>query len=156
MLWCHQSRFFISSRFYYLLLIDKLLTCFCSSSFLTCIIFGYYLNYLQSGASIHNFFENIKKALKSVVLAFLCDFSTENLSRTEATNISFSCYRIKSLTENTFLWRVTKLTCIGYLLVDKFFGFWHQFMCYSNNLTVESFFACLFLRRCMVYQYLRY
>ena len=33
-------RFFMSLKFYYLFLFDKLLTYYCSSSFLTCIVLG--------------------------------------------------------------------------------------------------------------------
>ena len=61
-------------------LLDKLLTYYCSSSFLIFIVL--YL-YSQSGAAIHRSFQNIKKTLKSVVLAFFCDFSADNLSSAE-------------------------------------------------------------------------
>ena len=118
-------------------LFDKLLTYHCNSSFLA---WSYY-NYSHSGAFIHRCFENIQKALKSVVLAFFCDSSAENLSRTEVAKYIAPCDHIESFTENTFLWRITKLTCVGDFLVKKCFEFWHQFMCYSNNLTGESFFA---------------
>ena len=60
-------------------------------------------------------------------------------------NTFLSCYHIESFTNNTFLWRITKLTCVGDFLVYEFFEFWHQFMCYSDNLTGEHFFACLVL-----------
>ena len=36
-----------------------------------------------------------------------------------------------------------KVDMVGEFLVNEFFDFWHQFMCYSNNLTSENFFACL-------------
>ena len=52
---------------------------------------------------MHRCFENIQKALKSVVLAFFCDFSAENLSRTEVSKYIASCDHIESFTENTFL-----------------------------------------------------
>ena len=126
MLWCQRIRFFISLN---------IITCFCSM-----------ISYLQSGASIHRCFENIKEAWKSVVLALFCDFSADNLSRTEvAKYITFvssywKIHREHFLIKNYFL---IKFTCVGDFLVNEFFEFWHQFMCYSNNLTGETFIACL-------------
>ena len=35
-----------------------------------------------------------------------------------------------------------KVDMLFEFLVNKFFEFWHLFMCYSVNLTEESFFAC--------------
>ena len=78
----NNPHIFVSLKFYYLHLFDKLLTRYCSSTFLICIVLGL-IKIIKSGSSIHRCFEIIKKTLKPVHLAFFCDLSAENPSRIE-------------------------------------------------------------------------
>ena len=86
-------------------------------------------------------------------MAFICDFSAENLSRAEvAKYIAFVSSYWKFYREHLVM-KNYKVACVGDFLINKCFEFWHQFMCYSNNLSGKNFFACLlsFLHSLLVF-----
>ena len=72
----NNPHIFVSLKSCYLHLFNKQLTSYCSSSFLICIVLGL--------TKIINSQEHQSTGvLKSMALAFFCNLSAENLSRTE-------------------------------------------------------------------------
>ena len=140
----HRSRFFVSLKFCYLFLFDKLLTDYCNSIFLTCIVLGF-IKVVHSQDHISAaILKTLKKPLKSVVLVFFRDFSVELLSRREvAKHIPFVSSNWKFYREH-FLMKNCKVEIRCWVPSQRIFEFWDQFMCYSNNLISGSFSHALF------------
>ena len=127
----HQSRYFVWKS-YYLHLFDKLLTCYCTSSFWICIVFvSYFYRIIKI---IHS--QKHPSTAKSVVLGSFYDFSAEILSSTEvAKYLDFGSSNWKHLLLKNFIvgmcWWVPSQIVFWVLspihLLLKYFDWWKLF-----------------------------